>query len=78
MGLAGVNDLKFSRGFSNLAQAVQVRKDQVGALVARGAAGEANGERVRVKGQACFLADGFKELMLGNQVRRPDLFRRQS
>src|SRR5712671_4424309 len=78
MGLAGVNDLKFSRSLSNLAQAVQVREDQVGALVSSGAAGEADGKSVRIKGQACFLADGFKELMFGNQMRRPDLFRWQS
>jgi len=54
MGLAGVNDLKFFRSFSNLAQAVQVRKDQVGALVSSGAAGEAMVTR-RIEDRPVFL-----------------------
>ncbi len=65
MGFAGIHDLKLSGALGNLAQAIQIGKNQVRAFVSRGAASKADGERFGIEGQARFLAHGFKKLVLG-------------
>ncbi len=60
MRFTGVNNLKGTNAFGDLAKAVEVAKDQVGALVSSGAASEANGEGLGIHFQAGLLANRFQ------------------
>ncbi len=66
MRLAGENNLKFSSALGDLAQAIEVGKNQVGALVSGGAPREADGERIGLEAEPGLLSHGLEELMLGD------------
>src|SRR5207237_9036937 len=70
---AGKNNLKMASIFRNLAQAIEVGQDEVGALVAGGAACEANRKYLRIQMEARFRTDQFKQLVLGDLMRRPNI-----
>ena len=70
---AGKNNLKMASIFRNLAQAIEVGQDEVGALVAGGAACEANRKYLRIQMEARFRTDQFKQFVLGDQMRRPKI-----
>src|SRR5260370_34096882 len=78
MRLAGINILEVARVFGDLPQAIEVRQDQVGALVARRAVCEPDRELFRIKLEAGFLANRLEQIVLGDQMSRPDFLRRQA
>src|SRR5580704_10909619 len=78
MRLARVDDLEMSCVLGDLAQAVQIRKDQVRALVARGAPSKTDCEDLFVQTETGFFAHGFQKFVLGDEMRRPDFFGRKS
>src|SRR4029077_3364711 len=78
MGLAGINDLERSNVLGDLPQAVEVAQDQVGPFVAGGATRKANGESFGIELQTGLLANGFKKIVLCEEVCGPDFFGRQT
>src|SRR6202008_3848328 len=78
MCLAGEDDLELPAGLGDLPQTIQVRKNQIRALVARGASRETNGERFRVQTEAGLLAHRFEEFVFRDEMRGPDLLRRKT
>src|SRR2546430_13090678 len=78
MRFSCVDDLKLTGGLGDFAETVEIGKNQVGAFVTSGATREADGEDIGVELEASFLANGFKEVVLGNEVRGPNFFRRQA
>src|SRR5215467_4626542 len=78
MSLAGINDLKLAGVLRNLAQAIEVGKNQVRALVARGAPSKANRKHFWVQMETGLLADFFEQFVPSDKMCRPDIFRRQA
>src|ERR1700704_257636 len=78
MRLAGINNLELARILGNLPETIEVRQDQVGALVSRCAACKTDREGLVIKFEAGLLANRLKQIVLGDQVRGPDFFRRQA
>jgi hypothetical protein len=71
---AGINNLKMSCVFGYLAQAVQVRKNQVRAFVTSRTACKPNREGFLVQCEASFLTHGLKKVVLGDKMRGPHFF----
>src|SRR5882724_3874579 len=78
MRFSGVDDLKLTGGLGDFAETVEIGKNQVRAFVAGGATREADGKDIGVEFEASFLANGFEEIVFGNEVGGPDFFRRQA
>src|SRR5580765_1312077 len=77
MGLARKNNLEFAGAAGNFAQPVQVRQNQVSALVAGGTARKSNRKSVGIQTQTGLLLHFLEEIVLCQQVRGPNLFLRQ-
>ncbi len=77
MRFASVDDLKMSGVLRDLAQAVQVREDQIRALVSRGTPRKTDREDFFIETEARFFANGFQKFVLGDEMCRPDFFRRK-
>ena len=67
-----VDDLKLSTRFGDLPQAVEIAEDQIAALVSGGAPHKTNREDIRIR-VIPVVPDGFKQIVLRNQMRRPQL-----
>src|SRR5205823_14137235 len=78
MRLTGIDNLEVTGVFGNLAQAIEVGKNQVRALVTRGAPGETDRKNLGVQMEARLLADFFKQFVFSDEVRRPHIFRGQA
>src|SRR5213075_1865955 len=73
MRFAGINNLRRAGILGNLAQPVQIRQDEVGALVYRGAPREANRKYFGVKMEAGLRADHFEQFVFGDKMRCPNI-----
>ena len=77
VGLAAVDDLDGSDFLGDLAETARVGHQQIGALVAGGAASEADGEDVRVEVSAGLGGNCGEEVFLGLGVAAPDALQAQ-
>jgi hypothetical protein len=75
---AGIDNLEMSGVLCDLTQAIQVRKNQVGALVPCRATCKTDGENLFVETKAGFFAHGFQQFVFGDEMGRPDFLGRQS
>src|SRR6266480_3907520 len=78
MRLAGINNLEVAGVLGNLPEPGKIGQDQVGALVSRCAARKPDGESLGIKLEAGLLANRLEQIVLGDQMRRPDFLRRQA
>src|SRR6266403_2519347 len=77
MRLAGINNLEVAGVLGNLPEPVEIGQDQVGALVSCCAARKPDGESLGIELEAGLLANRFEQIVLGDQMRRPDILRWQ-
>src|SRR5712692_8634164 len=78
MCLAGINNLELAGVLGNLPETIEIGQDQVGALVSCCAARETDCESFGIKLEASLLAHRLEQIVLGNQMSRPDFLRRQA
>ena len=64
VSFARVNDLKFTGVFGDLAKAIEVTEDQIGALVTGGAACKTDGENIGIERESRLRAHGLKQIVL--------------
>src|SRR5205807_1768195 len=78
MRLAGINNLEGARVLDNLPETIEIRQDEVGALVSCGAARETDGENLGIKLEPGLLANRLEQIVFGDQMSRPHFLRRQT